>query len=61
LSLAGATVAILASGAAAAVVLPASAQSASRAPAAMHRTADPLITVCLTIRELNFGPECLNI
>ena len=59
ISLAGASVGLLAAGGAAAVVIPASAQAASRAPA-VHANAS-ILSVCLTIREIHFGPQCLVI
>lgn len=56
--LAGAAIGVLGSGLAGALVIPASAATSSSARAT---TSDPLLQVCLTIREIHFGPQCVAV
>lgn len=56
--LAGSVVGLLGSGLAGALLIPASAQaSAQKAQAASA----PIISVCLTVREVHLGPVCVRI
>ena len=56
--LAGGAIGVLGSGLAGALVIPASAATSSSARAT---TSDPLLQVCLTIREIQFGPKCVAV
>lgn len=56
--LAGGAIGVLGSGLAGALVIPASAATSSSARAT---TSDPLLQVCLTVREIHFGPACVAV
>ena len=58
--LAGGVVGVLGSGLAGAMVIPATAATSSSAAAA-PAASDSLVQVCLTIREINFGPACVAV
>ena len=51
---------VLGSGLAGAMVIPATAATSSSAAAA-PAASDSLVQVCLTIREINFGPACVAV
>ena len=57
--LAGGVMGVLGSGLAGAMVIPATAASPSSA--ATPASTDPLVQVCLTVREINFGPKCVAV
>lgn len=61
--LAGGVIGVLGSGLAGALILPASAQATSSAASATPASTSGLLplTVCLTIREIHFGPQCLTV
>ena len=61
MAVAGLAFSIVAAGSAAVAILPGGSK-ASGAPAAHSASApNALISICLTIKELHFGPECLVI
>lgn len=57
--LAGTVVGVLGSGLAGAIVIPAAAQASSASKA--QASSGPIITVCLTVKEVHFGPLCIPI
>lgn len=59
--LAGSVVGVLGTGLAGALVIPASAQASSAPAAAAPASGEPLVQVCLTIREIHFGPKCVAV
>jgi len=58
--LAGGVIGVLGSGVAGALVIPAAAATSSSAAAA-PASSGPLLQVCLTIREIHFGPKCVAV
>lgn len=58
--LAGSVAGVLGAGLAGALAMPASARTTS-APAAAPASSDPLVQVCLTVREIHFGPTCVAV
>ena len=58
--LAGGVVGVLGSGLAGAMMVPATAATSSSASAA-PASSGPLLQVCLTIREIHFGPKCVAV
>lgn len=57
--LGGTVVGVLGAGMAGALMIPASA-AATSAPA-VHSASSSTLTICLTVREIHFGPTCVNI
>ena len=53
-------VGLIAAGGAGALFIPASAHTVGDAPAATT-SAPKIIQVCLTIREIHFGPDCVGV
>ena len=60
MAVAGLAFSIVAAGSAAAAVLPGGSK-ASGAPAAHAASKGAVLSICLTIKEIHFGPECLVI
>ena len=57
--MAGGVIGVLGAGITGALVIPTAAQATS-APRA-QASGEPLVSVCLTIREIHFGPACVAI